>query len=103
MARKDETRRGSAVLPDVRLEKPRMYRVFLHNDDYTTMDFVVAILKDVFNKHVDDAIRIMFAVHRQGIGECGVYTAEIAETKVALVHSKARVAGFPLRCSLEAE
>ena len=103
MASKSETRRASAVLPGVKPEKPRMYRVFLHNDDYTTMNFVVAILKDVFNKQMDDAIRIMLAVHRQGVGECGVYTAEIAETKVALVHSKARAADFPLRCSMEAE
>ena len=103
MAQRSETRRGAAVLPEIEAEKPRMYRVFLHNDDYTTMDFVVGVLMEIFNKQMDEAVRIMFAVHRKGLGECGVYTAEIAETKMDRVHSRARAVGFPLRCSMEPE
>ena len=103
MAPKSENRRGIAVLPEIKAEKPRMYRVFLHNDDYTTMDFVVGVLMEVFNKQMDEAVRIMFAVHQQGLGECGAYTAEIAETKIDRVHSLARAADFPLRCSMEPE
>ncbi len=103
MAQKNETRRASAVLPKIETEKPRMYRVFLHNDDYTTMDFVVGVLIEIFNKQVEEAVRIMFAVHQKGLGECGLYTAEIAETKVSQVRSRAQAAGFPLRCSMEPE
>lgn len=103
MAGKNDPARQSAVLSKLDLDKPRMYRVLLHNDDYTTMDFVVSILCDVFKKTMDEAVQIMFAVHNDGVGQCGVYTAEIAETKVALVHSRARAAEFPLRCSMEEE
>ena len=84
---------------DVR--QPRKYKVLLHNDDYTTMDFVVKILMTVFHKSKSEAVRIMLTVHKQGIGVCGVYPAEIAETKVAMVHNMARKAGFPLKCSME--
>ncbi len=83
------------------LKEPPMYRVLLHNDDYTTMDFVVYILKTVFGKPEPEAVRIMLNVHRNGIGECGIYPAEIAETKVAMVHYLARKEGFPLKCSME--
>jgi len=83
------------------LEEPPMYKVLLHNDDYTTMDFVVEILKTVFHKSEEEATRIMLHVHYNGIGVCGVYPAEIAETKVEIVHSLARQHGFPLRCSME--
>ena len=91
----------SEVLADADLREPPHFRVILHNDDYTTMDFVVEILCGVFRKNQDEAIRIMLAVHEQGRCECGVYPAEVAETKVSIVHGKARAAGFPLRCSLE--
>ena len=84
---------------DVR--EPRRYRVLLHNDDYTTMDFVVRILKDVFNKTDVQARNIMLKVHHDGVGICGEYTAEVAETKVNLVHSLARKEGFPLKSSME--
>ena len=71
------------------------------NDDYTSMDFVVGVLCDIFHKTPEEATAIMLAVHQQGIGQCGVYTQEIAETKVALVRQRARAAGFPLRCTME--
>lgn len=83
------------------LSEPGMFKVLLHNDDYTTMDFVVTVLESVFNKSPGDATRIMFNVHRTGMGVCGVYPAEVAETKVALVHYLARENSFPLRCSME--
>ena len=91
--------------PDVILEddlqEPRLYRVLLHNDDYTTMEFVIGILVEVFHKSAEQAAAIMFAVHKQGMGVCGVYPHEVAETKVALVHSRARRAGFPLKSTME--
>ncbi len=84
-------------------DKPPMYRVLLHNDDYTTMEFVVEVLMYVFNKSPEAAVKIMMNVHRKGIGVCGVYTHEVAETKVDTVHNLARESGFPLRCSMEQE
>lgn len=83
------------------LQHPPWYKVLLHNDDYTTMDFVVMILQTVFHKDTDEATRIMLNVHHQGVGVAGVYTLEIGETKVALVHRMARKNQFPLKCSLE--
>ncbi|RPJ15974.1 MAG: ATP-dependent Clp protease adapter ClpS [Desulfobacteraceae bacterium] len=88
---------------DEEVKEPPMYRVLLHNDDYTTMDFVVEILMSVFNKSVEESIMIMLNVHRQGIGICGLYTFELAETKMNFVHAAAREKGFPLRCSIEKE
>ncbi|MGE4298688.1 MAG: ATP-dependent Clp protease adaptor ClpS [Desulfovibrionaceae bacterium] len=86
---------------ELELDEPPSYRVLLHNDDYTTMDFVVRILKDVFRKNETEATRIMLAIHNSGVGICGVYTAEVAETKVATVHARAKQEGFPLRSSME--
>ncbi|MBU2490357.1 MAG: ATP-dependent Clp protease adaptor ClpS [Proteobacteria bacterium] len=80
-----------------------MYRVLLHNDDYTTMDFVVQVLTSVFRKPSAEAVLIMLNVHENGIGVAGVYTAEVAETKIHIVHQMAREKGFPLRCSMEPE
>lgn len=85
------------------LRPPSMYRVLLHNDDYTTMEFVVEILIDVFNKEFEEAKIIMLNVHNNGIGICGVYTYEIAETKVSTVHAYAMEKGFPLKCTIEQE
>ena len=99
------TNPSRTTLPETRREtkKPRMYRVLLHNDDYTSMEFVVEILMGVFGKPSEEAVRIMLNVHYKGIGMCGVYTRQVAETKVGTVHSKAQERGFPLRCSMEPE
>ncbi len=86
-----------------KVKKPEMYKVLLHNDNYTTMEFVVEVLMFVFNKPVKEATTIMLNVHTKGIGVCGVYTYEVAETKVNKVHSLAREYGFPLKCSMERE
>jgi len=84
-----------------RLEEPRMFQVILHNDHYTTMDFVVEVLMKVFRKTAAEAIKIMLDVHRKGAGVCGVYTYDIAVTKVAQVHHMAKKDEFPLKCSYE--
>ncbi len=83
------------------LKEPPMYRVLLHNDDYTTMDFVVELLMNVFQKSLEEATHIMFRVHRAGVGVCGVYTYEVAETKIETVHQLATERGFPLKSSME--
>jgi ATP-dependent Clp protease adaptor protein ClpS len=84
-------------------KQPDLFQVVLHNDDYTTMEFVVEILERVFLKSPAEAFRIMIHVHTQGRGMCGVYPYEIAETKVEAVHQEARGRGFPLRASIEQE
>ena len=83
------------------LEEPPMFKVLLHNDDYTTMEFVVEILQKVFFKPPSEATRIMLHIHKNGIGVCGIFTAEVAETKVELVHHLARKDGYPLQCTME--
>ena len=83
------------------LARPPMYKVLLHNDDYTTMEFVVEVLQKVFHKTTAEATRIMLLVHKTGSGVCGVFTEDVAETKVEIVHHLARKSGFPLRCSME--
>ncbi len=80
-----------------------MYRVLLLNDDYTTMEFVIEILMVVFKKTAREATRIMLNVHNSGVGLCGVYSYEIAETKVDTVHAIAKEHGFPLKCTMEKE
>ncbi|WP_167940961.1 ATP-dependent Clp protease adapter ClpS [Desulfobaculum xiamenense] len=93
------------MLPDTFTEdevrEPRKFKVLLHNDDYTTMDFVVHVLTFVFRKTLAQATEIMLKIHNQGVGVCGVYTAEVAETKVVRVHQLAREAGYPLKCTME--
>jgi ATP-dependent Clp protease adaptor protein ClpS len=84
-----------------KLEKPKMYKVLLHNDDYTTMEFVVYVLQSVFHRSEADAVQIMLHVHRNGIGVAGVYTYEIAETRAVQVETLAKQNEFPLRCSFE--
>ena len=86
---------GTKTLP------PRRYKVLLHNDDYTTMEFVIEVLEGIFAKSPAEAFSIMMQVHESGLGVCGVYPFEIAETKIALVHERARQHGFPLRASME--
>lgn len=98
-----ETKRDEApgVDCDPRLDEPRMFRVILHNDHYTTMDFVVEVLMKVFQKKAAEAIKIMLDVHRRGAGVCGIYTYDIAVTKVSQVHQMAKKREFPLKCSYE--
>ncbi len=100
-----EPRIEEDVLSDaqVRLDEPPLYRVLLLNDDYTTMDFVVDVLKCVFKKSDADAHRIMLNVHRNGFGVCGIYPRQIAETKIDAVDSLSREKGFPLKCTMERE
>ena len=96
---------GQAAAVKTRQEAkvPRLYKVLLHNDDYTTMDFVVMVLVEIFNKPQDEAVRIMLNVHHEDIGVCGLYPKAVAETKVAAVHELAQGHGFPLHCSMEPE
>jgi len=97
----DRERDDLETFGEARLEEPHMYRVILHNDDYTTMDFVVTVLMKVFHKTAPEATKIMLDVHRKGHGVCGCYTYDIATTKVAQVHEMARKNEYPLRCSCE--
>ena len=97
---KDE-QSGTATIRKEKLQAPRMYKVLMHNDDYTTMEFVVLILQKFFNKGSSEAQAIMLAVHQRGFGVCGVYTYEVAESKVAKVTKYARDNGHPLKCSTE--
>jgi ATP-dependent Clp protease adaptor protein ClpS len=80
---------------------PKQYKVYLLNDDYTTMDFVVSVLEGVFKKTPAEAVQIMLTVHKSGQGLCGIFPKQIAEAKVHTVHERARSAGFPLRCTME--
>ena len=86
-----------------KLQRPPLYKVLLHNDNYTSMEFVVFILRTIFGKNELDATQIMLNVHRQGIGLAGVYTYEIAEMKVAKVTKTAQEYEFPLLCTMEEE
>ena len=86
-----------------KLQKPRLYKVLFHNDDYTTMEFVVQVLRDVFHKSESDAVAIMLNVHRTGTGVAGVYTFEVAETKIETTEKLARAHEFPLRLTMEPE
>ena len=85
----------------IETKKPKLYKVLMHNDNYTTMEFVVAVLQTVFNKSQEDAVRIMLHIHNHGIGECGIYTYDIATSKVELTHFLARKNDFPLKCTIE--
>jgi ATP-dependent Clp protease adaptor protein ClpS len=99
----DDNRSGTAVItkPKTRTKRPNLYRVLLLNDDYTPMEFVVHVLERFFNKSREDATRIMLHVHQNGVGECGVYTYEVAETKVTQVMDFARKHQHPLQCVME--
>lgn len=94
---------GVVVRSRAKTKKPAMYKVLMLNDDYTPMEFVVDVLERFFSKSVEEATRIMWHVHRRGVGICGVYTYEIAETKVNLVMDFAQQHGHPLQCTLEKE
>lgn len=88
---------------DIKLDRPRLFKVLLHNDDYTTMEFVVAILISVFHHGESDAIAIMLNIHRTGVGIAGIFPRDIAETHVLKVMSIAAEAQFPLLCTMEPE
>jgi ATP-dependent Clp protease adaptor protein ClpS len=94
---------GSAVVTQTKpkTQKPSLYRVLLLNDDYTPMEFVVYVLEQFFNKSREDATAIMLHVHQHGVGVCGVFTYEVAETKVAQVIDSARRHQHPLQCTME--
>lgn len=94
---------GIAVKTRPRTKKPSMYKVLLLNDDYTPMEFVVHILERFFGKSTEEANRIMLHVHRRGVGVCGIFTYEIAETKVNQVMEFSRRYQHPLQCTLEKE
>lgn len=95
--------RDVVVETEKKLKRPSLFKVLLHNDDYTTKEFVVQILEYVFHKDNTEAVQIMLHVHRTGIGVAGVYTYEVAETKVKTVEGLARQYEFPLKCSIEEE
>lgn len=108
MATNDRTpeqkrREGVAVKERTRTKKPPLYKVLLHNDDYTTKEFVVMVLQAVFHRSESDANRIMLHVHLNGVGVAGVYTYEVAETKVAKTMQLAQRYEYPLQLSLEPE
>jgi ATP-dependent Clp protease adaptor protein ClpS len=98
---KDQPGEQSLAESEIKLEEPPLYRVLLLNDDYTTMEFVVEVLKHVFHKSEPEANRIMLNVHLNGVGLCGVFPLEVAETKVEMVEGLAREKGFPLKCTME--
>jgi ATP-dependent Clp protease adaptor protein ClpS len=98
-----EGRTGIVTKTRPKTKKPSLYKVLLLNDDYTPMEFVVHVLEKYFNKGREDATRIMLHVHHKGVGICGVYTYEVAETKVTQVIDFARQHGHPLQCTMEKE
>ncbi|MCZ6679066.1 MAG: ATP-dependent Clp protease adapter ClpS [Candidatus Poribacteria bacterium] len=101
----NEQEHDVAVVPETqkKVKKPPLYKVLLHNDNFTTMEFVVEVLQTIFHKSELDAVHIMLAVHHQGVGVAGVYTYEIAEAKVNKVSQLAQANEFPLLCTLEEE
>ncbi|MDG2319708.1 MAG: ATP-dependent Clp protease adapter ClpS [Rhodospirillaceae bacterium] len=94
---------GVAIKTRPKVKKPSMYKVLMLNDDYTPMEFVVHILERVFSKNADEATQIMLHVHQKGVGVCGVYTYEVAETKVTQTMDLAKKHQHPLQCTLEKE
>lgn len=92
-----------ATVPKDKIKRPRRYKVLLHNDDYTTMEFVIYVLQKHFGKTVEEATAVMMKVHYEGVGVCGVYTFEIAETKAQKVAKDAKANGHPLLCTIEPE
>lgn len=98
---REEQTTGVSTETRKKTELPPLFRVIMHNDDYTTMEFVVEVLQQVFRRSPTDANLIMLNIHYKGRGVCGTYPLEIAETKISKAHEAARDAGYPLRCSME--
>jgi len=102
MGKTDSGHREEILTKDKKdLQEPPLYKVLLHNDDYTTMEFVVMVLETIFSKDTSEATTIMLNIHHQGMGVAGVFSREIGESKVSEVHQTARKNQFPLKCSLE--
>lgn len=99
----EEGRTGLVTKTRPKTKKPNLYKVLLLNDDYTPMEFVVHVLQKFFGKGLEEATRIMLHVHHKGVGICGVYTYEVAETKVTQVMDFSRQHGHPLQCTMEKE
>jgi len=99
----DDGRVGVSVQARTMVKRPSMYRVLMLNDDYTPMEFVVHVLERIFNKSHDEATEIMLKVHHRGVGVCGVFTFEVAETKAGQVMDLARRNQHPLQCTIEKE
>ncbi|MCK0197581.1 ATP-dependent Clp protease adapter ClpS [Ancylobacter sp. 6x-1] len=101
--RRGDNTPGTAVITRTKpqVKRPSLYRVLLINDDYTPMEFVVHVLEQFFNKNREEATTIMLHVHKHGVGECGVFTYEVAETKVTQVMDFARKHQHPLQCVME--
>ncbi len=97
------TKTDLETISEISLKYPKKYKVLILNDDYTSMDFVIDVLMSIFHKSFQEAEAIMLEVHKKDKGVCGVYTHEIAQTKVMQVHKKARESGFPLRAEMEEE
>jgi ATP-dependent Clp protease adaptor protein ClpS len=100
---KPELREDTVTDSEEKTAEPPNYRVLLHNDDYTTKAFVVEVLTAIFKKSLEEATQLMWYVHKNGVGVCGIYPLEVAETKVAQVTELARENGYPLKLSLEEE
>jgi len=99
----NDGRTGALTITRTRTKKPSMYKVLMLNDDYTPMEFVVDVLQHIFQKTREEATKIMLHVHQKGVGVCGVYTYEVAETKVTQTVDYARKNQHPLQCTLEKE
>jgi len=98
---KDDGGTGTVTMTRAKTQKPAMYKVLLLNDDYTPMEFVIYVLQRFFSKSAEDATKIMLHVHQNGVGICGVFTYEVAETKVTQVMDMARQHDHPLQCTME--
>ncbi len=101
--RKRDAEGDLALLTKPKTKRPKLYKVLLHNDDYTTMEFVIMVLVEVFNKNHDEATFIMLTVHRKGVGCCGAFPYAVAETKVNKVMELAKQHHHPLLCTMEPE
>lgn len=98
-----QTEGGADTLEKEKIRKPQLYKVLLHNDDYTTMEFVITVLRQFFHKSEAEALHTMLTVHHKGVGMAGLYTRETSETKVNQVNEFAREHQHPLKCSMEPE
>ena len=98
-----ETREGTVIETEKKVTEPPMYKVLLHNDDYTTKEFVVEILMVIFNKSIEEAIQLMWHVHKNGVGLIDIFTFQVAETKIKQTTAMAKEYGYPLKTTMEPE